>query len=108
MSGYYKDRDESQVAILAREIFSDLNWWFSDKCAEVNGAFLSKNSNNVAWLNAYASFAHDGEMIWDGVSDYKRGCSFWGRITKSEWKMIPQMDFCIKKAREILHVYENN
>lgn len=103
-SDWFKDRDESEVADLAERIYTSLKWFFSDKNAECNRAYLGKMGNRIAYINAYVDHAEGKYMVWDPVTNFRTGCSFWGFIRKEEWPK--SMAWCEQKAREILHLNE--
>lgn len=105
-SDWYKNRDESEVKPLAQRIYSDLRFFFSDENARCNKAALGKMSNRIAHINAYVDFAEGHYMVYENLSNYKRGCSFWGFLRKQDWPK--SMTWCENKAREILHLNTNN
>lgn len=99
---WYEDRNPSEVLSLAERIYKDLAWFFSDRCAEVNREVLFPYGNRIAFINAYVDHAEGKYMVYDPVSNYRRGSSFWGSIRRDEWPK--SMAWCEEKAREILHL----
>lgn len=106
-SCWYKDRDPEEAVELGNTIFDSLSWYFSDECLEVNKAAYGPMENRIAYINAYVDHCEGKHMVYDGVSNYERGCSFWGFIRKSEWRAKSTgaaKCWCAEKAKEILHL----
>lgn len=106
-SDWYLDRDESEAKELGQRIFEALRWFFSDECLRENGEFYGPTGNRWVYINAYVDHCDGKYMVWDGLSNYKRGCSFWGVIRKEEWQSKSsgaQKIWSLNKAKEILHL----
>lgn len=106
-SDWYLDRDEQEAVELGQRIYDNLKWFFSDECAEANRAFYGPMSNRLAFVNAYVDHSGGKYMVYNGVSNYRTGCSFWGVISKSEWRAKSSgaaKIWCLNKAKEILHL----
>jgi hypothetical protein len=106
-SDWYLDRDEQEAVELGQRIYDNLKWFFSDECLKVNRAAYGPTGNRWAYINAYADHYEGKYMVWDGLSNYKRGCSFWGLIRKEVWQSKSsgaQKIWSLNKAKEILHL----
>lgn len=106
-SDWYLDRDESEAKELGQRIFEALRWFFSDECLRENGEFYGPTGNRWVYINAYVDHCDGKYMVWDGLSNYKRGCSFWGVIRKEDWQaksIGEQRAWSMDKAKEILHL----
>ena len=106
-SDWYEDRNEDEVQPLALRLYEALSWFFSDECARVNKDFYGRMGNRIAYINAYVDHAEGRHMVYDPVSNYKTGCSFWGFIRKEEWQSKSSgcaKIWCVNKAKEILHL----
>lgn len=109
-SDWYKNRDVNEVKPLAKTLFEDLVWYFSEANAKENSAALGSDSNRYAWVNAHVDMGRGEHMVYDHVSNYKRGDSFWGMLRKREWDAMSaalQMLWCTRKAEEILHIHSD-
>lgn len=106
-SDWYLDQDEQEAVELGQRIYDGLKWFFSNECLRVNGAAYGPTGNRLAYINAYVDHCEGKYMVYDGVSNYKRGCSFWGVIRKEEWQSKSSgaaKCWCAEKAKEILHL----
>lgn len=117
MNGYYKDREPAEIEPLAKELYDSLKWFFSDENVKVNiepyNDWAKRNGktelhhNKIAYINAYVDFNKGEYMIIDYPTCDKRGCSFFGAISRYSWigmSEVAKMLLCKEKAKEILHL----
>lgn len=106
-SDWYLNRDEQEAVALGQRIREGLDWFFSDESLRACARFFGSTGNRFAYINAYIDHCERKYMVWDPISNYKRGCSFWGVVLKEDWlakSASSREKWSLAKAREILHL----
>lgn len=119
MCGYYKDREPSEVEHLAKELYEQLRWFFSEENVKANiepyNEWAIRNGakvlhhNKYAFINAYVDWGNEDYMRVEQPTCDKNGCSFWGIVNRYSWLGMSEtakLLLCTEKAKEILHIKE--
>ena len=117
MNGYYRDRTVAEIEPLAKELYEELEWFFSNEYVKSNiepyndwavrNGVRELHHNKYAFINAYVDFGDQNYMRIESPTCHKKGCSFWGTVNRYSWigmSQVAKIQLCTDKAKEILHI----